>query len=140
MRARLVRPDGSTEVISLSAGTSALKVMYELIGCDTVEVVHVIRPGPGPGPGVSMWCDEDGLIKSQPVINPAARAIVAFLSRRQVIQDFAGPVLFTGGPGGRNDRTSLTSEYDEIIITIASQLHAQAADQQGDRPDGGERR
>ena len=35
MRARLVRPDGTTEAISLPAGTSALNVMYELIGCDT---------------------------------------------------------------------------------------------------------
>lgn len=138
MRARLVRPDGTTEAISLPAGTSALNVMYELIGCDTLEVVHVIRPGPSSG--VTMWCDEDGLIKSQPVINPAARAIVAFLSRRQVIQDFVGPVLFTGSPGGRRDMTPLTSEYDEIIITIAGQLRAQAASQQGDQPAGGERR
>jgi hypothetical protein len=112
--------------------------MYELIGCDTVEVVHVIRAGPGSG--VTMWCDGDGLIKSQPVINPAARAIVAFLSRRHVIQDFAGPVLFACGPGGHSDLTPLTSEYDEIITTIAGQLRARAASQQGDQPAGGEQR
>ncbi len=138
MRARLVRPDGTTEAISLPAGTRALKVMYELIGCETVEVVHVIRSGAGSG--VAMWCDEDGLTRAQPVINPAARAIVAFLSRRQVIQDFAGAVMFTGGPGGHSNPTPLTTEYDEIITTIAGQLRAQAADQQGDQPAGGEQR
>jgi hypothetical protein len=88
-----------------------------------------------------MWCDQDGLIRSQPVINLAARAIVAFLSRRQVIQDFAGPVLFTGGrggPDGHSNLTPLTSQYDEIITTIAGQLRAQAPSQHGDRPAGGE--
>jgi hypothetical protein len=138
MRARLVRPDGTTEAISLPAGTGALTAMYELIGCDAVKAVRVIRPGAASG--VTMWCDEHGLIRSRPVINPAARAIVAFLSRRRVIQDFAGPVIFTGGPGGQGGLTPLTSDYDEIITTIAGQLRSRAAGQHGDQPAGGERR
>ena len=138
MRARLIRPDGTTEAISLPADTGALTAMYELIGSDSVEAVRVLRTGTGSG--VTMWCDEHGLIRSRPVINPAARAIVAFLSRRSVIQDFAGPVIFTGGPGGGHDLTPLTSYYDEIITTIAGQLRSRATGQHGDQPAGGERR
>lgn len=139
MQARLVRPDGSTESISLPSGADALTVMYAFIGCDAVEAVRVIRPGVVGG-GVTMWCDEHGLIRSQPVVNPAARAIVAFLSRRRVVQDFAGPVIFTGGTGAQRDLTPLTSDYDEIITTIAGQLRARSAGQHNDEPAGGEAR
>ena len=139
MQARLVRPDGSTESISLPSGANAVTAMYAFIGCDAVEAVRVIGPGVAGG-GVTMWCDEHGLIRSQSAVNPAARAIVAFLSRRSVIQDFAGPVIFTGGPGGGHDLTPLTSYYDEIITTIAGQLRSRATGQHGDQPAGGERR
>jgi hypothetical protein len=122
MRARLVRPDATTEPVDLpDSPADARAVMYAVIGCDTVDVVRVIRPGPG-GAGVDMWADDEGLITEHPVLNIAAAAIVAFLSRRQVRQPFAGPVLFTGGttPGGAT--APLTRDYDEIIVTIAEQL------------------
>jgi len=98
MRARLVRPDAATEPVDLPAGpTDARAVIYSIIGCDTVEVVCVISPGPR-GPGVDMWVSSDSLATGNPVLNIAAAAIVAFLSRRQVRQPFTGPVLFTAVP------------------------------------------
>ena len=66
--------------------------------------------------------------------------MVSCTSRRRVVQDFAGPVIFTGGTGAQRDLTLLTSDYDEIITTIAGQLRARSTGQHGDQPAGGEGR
>jgi Domain of unknown function (DUF3846) len=122
MRARLVRPDATTEPVDLPPSPAdARAVMNSVIGCDTVDVVRVLHPGPA-DPGVDMWADDEGLVAEDPVLNLAAAAIVAFLSCRQVRQPFAGPVLFTGGPTPAGATAPLTGDYDEIIVTIAGQL------------------
>jgi hypothetical protein len=133
MRARLVHPDTTTEPVDLPARPAdALTVMYAAIGCDTVDVVHVIRPGTG-SPGVDMWVSDTGLITDNPVLNIAASAIVAFLSRRQVRQPFAGLALFTGGRTADGATAELTRDYDEIITTIAGYLRT-ATTRPADRP------
>jgi hypothetical protein len=95
--------------------------MYALLGCTAVEVVRIVHPGPA-GSGADMWVDEEGLLTGDPVINPAAAAVVAFLSRRAVRQSFAGPALFTGGPGPGGASSPLERGYDEVITTITARL------------------
>jgi len=126
MRARLVRPGATTEPVCLPGSPADPRaVMYAVIGCDTVDVVRVIRPGPG-GPGVDMWVSDEGPGTEDPVLNVAAAAIVAFLSRRLVRQPFAGPVIFTGRPAPEGATAPLTSYYDEIVVTIAEKLRKAA--------------
>lgn len=43
----------------------SLKEMYPIIGCSTIE--HV-----GLGKGVDMWIDEEGLLKSEVIVNTIA--------------------------------------------------------------------
>ena len=122
MRARLVRADAATEPVDVPASPAdARAVIYSAIGCDTAEAVCVISPGQR-GPGVDMWVRCDDPPAGDPVVNVAAAAIVAFLSRRQVRRPFTGPVLFTGGPVPGRAAGPLTSDYDEIIATIAATL------------------
>jgi hypothetical protein len=127
MRARLVRPDATTAPVDLpTSPTEALAVMYAVMACDTVDVVRVIRPGPGV-PGVEMWADDAGLTTENPVLNFAAAAIVAFLSRRRVHQPFAGAVLFTGGPAPDGSTTPLAKDYDEVIARVAAAVRTATA-------------
>lgn len=120
MHARLVRPDATTEAVSLPAGTAAAEVIRSLTGCDTLAKVHLVRPGPR-GPGVDLWLRQ-GVPGSRPPLNPAAEAIAAFLSGNPIRQDFAGLAVFTGGPDRKGQVTALTSDYDQIVTTIAGQL------------------
>jgi hypothetical protein len=120
MRARLVRADATTEPVDLPASPAdARAVIYSVIGCNTLEVVSVITSGPR-GPGVDMWVSIDDLVTGDQVLNVAAAAIVAFLSRRQVRQPFTGAAVFTGGPARGRAAGPLTSDYDEIIAIIAT--------------------
>jgi hypothetical protein len=136
MRARLVRADAATEPVDLPASPAdAHAVIHSAIGCDTLEVVCVITPGQR-GPGVDMWVRSDDPATGNPAINVAAAAIVAFLSRRQVRQPFTGPVLFTGGPVPGRAAGPLTSDYDEIIATIAATLRT-ATTRLASRPPAG---
>jgi hypothetical protein len=122
MRARLVRADAATEPVDLPASPAdARAAIYTATGCDTAEAVCVITPGQR-GPGVYVWVRSDDLATGDPVVNVAAAAIVAFLSRRQVRRPFTGPALFTGGPVSGHAAGPLTSDYDEIITTIAATL------------------
>jgi hypothetical protein len=122
MPARLVRTDATTEPVDLPGGPAdAFAVIGSVIGSNALEVVSVVTPGPR-GPGVDMWVCIDDLGTGDQVLNVAAAAIVAFLSRRQVRQAFTGPVLFAGGPVPGLAAGPLTSDYDEIIVTIAKTL------------------
>ena len=84
MRARVVRADGTTEPVDVPEdATEASAVICATIGCRTVTITRVIQPGPD-GAGLDMWTDGHSLITGSLTPNPAAEAIVAFLSRGQV--------------------------------------------------------
>jgi len=127
MRARLVRADGTTEPVDVPEGTAeASAVICAIIGCRTVTVTRVIQPGPGSA-GLDMWTDGHSLITAGLTPNPAAEAIVAFLSRGRVRPLFAGAAVFAGGAGARAAATALTGEHEEIITTIAAAIRDASA-------------
>jgi len=127
MRARVVRADGTTEPVDVPEdATEASAVICATIGCRTVTITRVIQPGPD-GAGLDMWTDGHSLITASLTPNPAAGAIVAFLSRGQVRPLFAGAAVFTGGPGTRGATTALTGQHEEIITTIAAAIRDAAA-------------
>ena len=127
MRARVIRPDGTTEPVDVPEDTAeASAVICAIIGCRTLTVTRVIQPGPGSA-GLDMWADGHSLITAGLTPNPAAEAIVAFLSRGQVRPLFAGAAVFTGGPGARAAATALTREHEEIITTIAAAIRDASA-------------
>ncbi len=67
-----------------------------------------------------MWADEEGLLAARPVINPAAARIVAVLSGRAPSQQYAGQVLFTGGPGPAGETLPLPETADQVITRVAA--------------------
>lgn len=134
MHARLVNPDATTQAVSLPARLRALKATGELTGSRTVAIVHVIRPGPR-RPGAGLWL-KDGIPAGRPPGNPAAPT-AAFLSGTDLRQDVGGLALFSGGPSRKGQITGLTSEYDQIITTIAAQIRPPAPSGTPGRPTGG---
>ncbi len=50
---------------SLEGKEMSFKEMYPIIGCDTIEHVGLKK-------GVDMWCDEEGLMKNDAVLNQNA--------------------------------------------------------------------
>ncbi len=71
-KAWLIEVSGKvTHLTQLEGKEMSFATMYPLIGCSTIE--HV-----GLGKGVDMWCDEEGLMTYEPVLNPLA----TFLMRR----------------------------------------------------------
>jgi hypothetical protein len=125
MHARLVRTDATTEAVVLPAGAAALPAIAQLIGCETVTVIHLALPCPA-GPGVAIWLDDDPMVAGRPALNPAAGAIAAFLSRGRIRRDFAGPVVFTGCALAA--MTPLTTGHDQVITTAtAGQLRGSTA-------------
>ncbi len=140
MRARVVRADGTTEPVDVPEDPAeASAVIRATIGCRTVTVTRVIQPGPGSA-GLDMWTDGHSLITGSLSPNPAAGAIVAFLSRGQVRPLFAGAAVFTGGPGTRGATTALAGEHEETITTIAAAIRdapAGPAGQPGQPPADG---
>jgi hypothetical protein len=137
MRARLVRPDGTTEPVDLPEDPAAARAaVLAVLGCRAVTVTRVLQPGPG-SPGLEMWTDGHSLVTGLPD-NSAAAAIVAFLTRGQLRPMFAGGAVFTGGPGTRGATTALAREHEETITTISTAIRGALADQPGQRDgDGG---
>jgi hypothetical protein len=130
MRARLVRPDGTTEPVDLPEDPAAARAaVLAVLDCRTVTVTRVLQPGTG-SPGLDMWTDGHSLITGLPA-NPAAEAVVAFLTRGQLRLIFAGAAVFTGGPGTRGDTTALAGEHEETIATISTAIRGALADQPG---------
>ena len=54
--ATLLKADGTSEEVMAGKGQFSLKEMYELIGCELVEVVYLAD-------GKTMWIDEEGKFK-----------------------------------------------------------------------------
>ncbi len=79
MKYTLLKVDGTQEELFPTAeqlseyqkeepGSLSLDYMYKTIGCDTVQLVEL-----GNEDGVNeLWCDEEGLLKNDWVMNPTA--------------------------------------------------------------------
>jgi len=66
MKAILYKTDGTeTEVFPVDGKEFQLEEMYRLIDCEIVELVQL-------GNGVDLWCDEEGLMKSNWMMNVKA--------------------------------------------------------------------
>lgn len=58
--------DGSfKEIYPVDGKDFTLDEMYKIIGCETIEHVQLAED-------VDLWCDEEGLLKSDWIINPVA--------------------------------------------------------------------
>lgn len=64
-----------------------VKKCYDFIGTDIVECVHL------PDFGVTMWLDEEGLLKNDTL--PNLDGTLLFMSQYQVTQAIMGHVVFT---------------------------------------------
>lgn len=70
MKARLLNVDGTDTVIEPKNGSSfGLKELYELIGCDMVQMV-VLQPS-----GKLMLMDEEGKLKANAELNVKASTL-----------------------------------------------------------------
>lgn len=135
MHARLIHPDATTHAVSLPAGFRALEVICNLVGSGTVTIVHIARPGPR-GPGVDLW-SKDGIRESSLPGSPAAPAVAALLPGKDLHQNAGSLALFSSGPNRTGQRAALTSEYDQIITTIAAQVRPHAPSGTRSRLTGG---
>lgn len=91
--ALLVNPDGTvTDVAWPPPGGTTLRRMYELLDCQTVEVVRF--PG-----GIDMWLDEEGKFVDDHDINTPATELAWALGRIDSRDYIAGRALFTGHEG-----------------------------------------
>lgn len=116
-RARIIRTDGTTDLVALPEGTQAQRdAMRVALGCTNAERIRVVRKGPGL-PGLDMWVDED---LSSDRRNEPAIAIVSTLWGADPDSVFwTGSVLFTGGMDGEGDALPLTQAQDDALYDMA---------------------
>jgi hypothetical protein len=71
-RYTLLRTDGTTEVLTNletnTDGEPSFKSMYPIIGCDMIEIVNLNEKS-------LLYCDEEGLLKSNWVANQNATSM-----------------------------------------------------------------
>lgn len=125
MRARVVRVNGTTEVIDLPEDTRAwLDAAYKAIGCTAVDRVCVIHTGPGRH-GMDMWVDDEGLLNGAKP-NIVAGTMLYTLTNREQSQPIMGDVIFTGGCDSEGDSLPLTKIQDAILSDMAADFAQQA--------------
>jgi hypothetical protein len=121
MRARLVRVDGSTEMVELPGNSSGnLTAMYKAMGCDCVDVVRLVKTGPG-RPGLDMWIDDNGMFANQP--NIFATILAGAINGGVIRQAIYGDVLLTGGADSEGDTLPLTSVQDSVLRDMIADAH-----------------
>lgn len=112
--ALLLCPDGDLRPIDFPDGVDHLKIMYEAIGCSSVDVVALTT-------GIDMWLDDEGMVARE--INLPA----TLLARRfgWVNQPYFGPVLLTGGADTAGDTLPLSRAKAVALLTaLADAMHA----------------
>jgi hypothetical protein len=109
-RALRVTTDFQFEVLDLS--TDSYRKLSDSVG-GLVE--HV-----GLNSQVSLWCNEEGKLQADPVINAVA---TFFFHQEYGPSDLiCGDVVFTGGDDGNGDNESLSIENAEMIKDVARRL------------------
>jgi hypothetical protein len=109
-RALRVTTDFQVEVLDLS--TDSYRQLSDSVG-GLVE--HV-----GLNSQVSLWCNEEGKLQAEPLLNPVA---TFFFHQEYGPSDLiCGDVVFTGGDDGNGDNESLSVENAEMIKDVARRL------------------
>ncbi|MEU8623051.1 DUF3846 domain-containing protein [Streptomyces sp. NPDC048623] len=101
--ALLVRTDGTFQILDWPSTEDTglrLKALYVTIDCDRVDAVDA--------PGLTMWVDDEGLIKDNPAQNILATALLA--KHRKVHQMYFGHAVFTGGTDRHGNSLGLTED------------------------------
>lgn len=103
--ALVIHPDGNVTDVNLNAGADHLALMYEHIGCRTVDVVGLTSR-------LDMWLDDDGLY-TQP-LNPVATLLARHYGFTW--QPYHGPVLLCG-VNAEGDSTDLDGHQIRALLT-----------------------
>lgn len=104
MKGILIPADGSLVSVAerdLRDEREELQWMYEVIGCQYVEMVVVTDQ-------LTLWVDEEGLLKEAPVLN----AVASFLAKTRI----AGNALLLGGVTRFGTTRGLTDQQIEAMI------------------------
>lgn len=111
--ALLVREDGTTSVVDLTAGgRDILDGMSEHLACEWVDRVPVTA-------GLDVWLDDTGLTTGRDR-NLVGTSLAAGIADRQPAQWLHGPILFVGLDG--EDTTGLTEQQLTMLAITADAL------------------
>lgn len=111
---------GAMEVIEFDK-EGLLKKCYDFIGTNIVECVHL------PSFGVTMWLDEEGLLKND--VLPNLDGTLLFMGEYQVTQAIMGHVVFTSDKTDE-DGWALGLEEEELakIMQIILRMQSKRPD------------
>lgn len=104
-----VWPDETGRVTS----RDVLVMLYELIRCDTVDVVQL-------APDIDMWVDDEGALKADRRVNQLASYIATRFGLP--LQLYVGISVFSGGPNDAGDTTSLSGPARERLLGLIAEL------------------
>ncbi|MEU1854298.1 DUF3846 domain-containing protein [Streptomyces sp. NPDC019990] len=107
--ALVLRPDASFDVIEWHSTGDTLSTLYREINCTSIAVVDL-------SPEVSMWLDDEGMLKASPVNIPALQL---YAISAPVHQSYHGTAVFTGGPDARGNTKGLTLDRCHALLTLA---------------------
>ncbi|MEV6617328.1 DUF3846 domain-containing protein [Streptomyces sp. NPDC051051] len=107
--ALVLHPDTSFNVIEWRSTGDTLSTLYREIDCTSIAVVDL-------SPEVSMWLDDEGMLKNSPVNIPA---LTLYALSAPVHQPYHGTAVFTGGPDTRGDTKGLTLDHCHALLKLA---------------------
>ncbi|MGA5208047.1 DUF3846 domain-containing protein [Streptomyces variegatus] len=107
--ALVLRPDASFNIIEWHSTGDTLSTLYREIDCTSIAVVDL-------SPEVSMWLDDEGMLKNSPANIPA---LTLYAISAPVHQSYHGTAVFTGGPDARGDNKGLTLDRCHALLKLA---------------------
>ncbi|WP_406715168.1 DUF3846 domain-containing protein [Streptomyces althioticus] len=107
--ALVLHPDASFQVIEWPRTGNTLSILYREIDCTSITVVDL-------SPEVSMWLDDEGILKNSPVNFPALQL---YALTAPVHQTYHGTAVFTGCPDARGDTKGLTLDNCHALLKLA---------------------
>ena len=107
--ALVLRPDASFSVIEWPRTGNTLSILYREIECNSITVVDLSSE-------VSMWLDDEGILKGSPVNIPV---LTLYALSAPVHQSYHGTAVFTGGTDARGDTKGLTLENCRALLKLA---------------------
>ncbi|MGW7513905.1 DUF3846 domain-containing protein [Streptomyces massasporeus] len=107
--ALVLRPDASFNIIEWRSTGDTLNTLYREIDCTSIAVVDL-------SPKVSMWLDDEGMLKSSPVNHPA---MLLYSISAPIHQAYHGTAVFTGGPDAAGNTTGLTLDRCHALLALA---------------------
>jgi hypothetical protein len=108
----VIHPNGDLVEVNLQPGENNLELMYEHLGCSTVDVVRLSAV-------LDMWLDEEGMFTQ--VVNPIATALARIFG--YIFQPYFGPVLICGSTAA-GDSVDLDTDQLRALLTRLQDLTA----------------